>query len=79
MVTYNGTVYYYVTNLQGDVVVTHRTAPVLNVLNATELLNNKCGNGNWKPGAALDFNQIVKRINRSLKAVALIMPDMFME
>ena len=52
---------------------------MLNVLNATELLNNKCGNGNWKPGAALDFNQIVKRINRSLKAVALIMPDMFME
>ena len=27
MVTYNGTVYYYVTNLQGDVVVTHRTVP----------------------------------------------------
>ena len=37
--------------------------------NARRLLNDKYGNGNWKPGASKEFNKIVKWINRSLKAV----------
>ena len=33
--------------------------------NATKLLNEKYGPGNWKKGAGEEFNQIVKWINRS--------------
>ena len=47
--------------------------------NATELLNNKYGEGNWRKGPSSDFNQIVKWINRSLKAVTLIMLNMIAE
>ena len=37
--------------------------------NATDLLNNKYGPGNWGKGPKSDFNQIVKWINRSLKTI----------
>ena len=47
--------------------------------NATDLLNNKYGSGNWGKGPRTEFNQIVKWIDRGLKAVVLIMADMLME
>ena len=47
--------------------------------NATDLLNNKYGSGNWGKGPRTEFNQIVKWIDRGLKAVILIMADMLME
>lgn len=47
--------------------------------NATELLNNKYGSGNWGKGPKTEFNQIVKWINRGLKAITLIMVEMLME
>ena len=47
--------------------------------NATDLLNNKYGSGNWGKGPRTEFNKIVKWIERGLKAVVLIMADMLME
>ena len=47
--------------------------------NATELLNNKYGEGKWEKGPSSDFNKIVKWINRSLKIVALITTEMSRE
>lgn len=47
--------------------------------NATELLNNKFGEGNWRKGAGSDFNQIVKWINRSFRIFSWMLLDMWEE
>ena len=47
--------------------------------NATEMLNNKYGSGNWSKGPRTEFNQIVKWIDRGLKVVILVMADILME
>lgn len=47
--------------------------------NATDLLNNKYGFGNWKKGPNTEFNKIVKWIDRGLKAVIFIMATMLTE
>ena len=47
--------------------------------NATDLLNNKYGSGNWGKGPRTEFNQIVKWIDRGLKVVTLLVVEMLME
>lgn len=47
--------------------------------NATDLLNNKYGSGNWSKGPRTEFNRIVKWIDRGLKVVIFIMAEMLME
>lgn len=47
--------------------------------NATELLDNKYGSGNWSKGPGTEFNKIVKWIDRSLRVVGLIITQVFME
>ena len=47
--------------------------------NATDLLNNKYGSGNWRKGPGTEFNRIVKWIDRGLKVVIFIIADMLME
>jgi RHS repeat-associated protein len=43
--------------------------------NATNMLNNKYGNGNWKKGGKTEFNEIVKWITRALPLAALVPDD----
>lgn len=47
--------------------------------NATELLDDKFGKGNWNKGPRSDFSRIVKWINRSLKVSAVFWYELFME
>ena len=47
--------------------------------NATDILNNKYGSGNWPKGPRSEFNKIVKWIDRGLKVFTLIMANMLME
>jgi hypothetical protein len=47
--------------------------------NATDLLNNKYGSGNWSKGPRTEFNQIVKWIDRGLKMFTFMILDMLME
>lgn len=47
--------------------------------NATDLLNNKWGSGNWKKGPKSEYNQIVKWIDRGLKAIILLLAEDFMQ
>ena len=47
--------------------------------NATDLLNNKYGSGNWHRGPKTEFNKIVKWIDRGLKVFTLIFSEMFEE
>ena len=46
--------------------------------NASEMLNNKYGSGNWGKGPGSEFNQIVKWIDRSLRGIVLFVTDRFM-
>ena len=47
--------------------------------NATDLLNNKYGSGNWGKGPTAEFNRIVKWIDRALKVVTFIVAEMLKE
>ena len=47
--------------------------------NANDLLNNKYGIGNWPKGPGTEYNQIVKWIDRSLRAIAVFVIDMIVE
>jgi len=47
--------------------------------NATELLNNKYGVGNWRKGPGSEYNIIVKWINRGLKAFFLFLVEKMVE
>ena len=45
--------------------------------NATDILNDKYGSGNWRPGAGSEFSKIVKWIDRGLKASVVFWLSVF--
>ena len=47
--------------------------------NASDMLNNKYGSGNWKKGPGTEYNQIVKWINRGLNGIALLLLERLLE
>lgn len=47
--------------------------------NATDILNNKYGSGNWNKGPRTEYNQIVKWIDKGLKAFVLVIIDWILE
>lgn len=47
--------------------------------NASEILDNKYGKGTWKKGPKSEYNQIVKWIDRGLRAIIFVMADSFKE
>ena len=47
--------------------------------NATDMLNNKYGSGNWNKGPRTEFYKIVKWIDRGLKTVVIMIANTLME